>query len=188
VSRRGRRSRALATSLSVLALAAGIALAARGQESANDPLALEDLAEKRAIEAREELLIEQGRADPAPVPADPRAAAPDSPPPAFPEGIFGEREADFPPSLGYEFQNIWRQVIDGQYVTVRAGSLIDKPREGIVLVQIVDPETWAHTFERYVTPIPGPVRITAAQGVRLTLTSDSTGASVEFDVRAGTFS
>jgi hypothetical protein len=175
---------------SVLAVGSGIALAASGQELATDQpsqQALEDLVEKRAIEAREERLIEQGRASPAPVPADPLAAAPDSPPPAWPEGIFGRQEADFPPALGYEFQNIWRQVIGGQYVTVLAGSLIDNPRQGIVMVKTIDPETWGHTFQRYVTPIPGPVRITAAQGVRVTLTSDTSEAMVEFDVRSGSF-
>jgi hypothetical protein len=183
--RKGHPKRMAFLLLLSLSIALSIAVVSSGQESTeDDPTAL---AEKQAIEARELLLIEAGRLNPAPVPDNPAAAGPDGPPPEWPEGIFGKEEADFPPSLGYEFQNIWRQVIGGQYVVVLAGARIDAPTAGVVMVEVIDPKTWGHKFAVYDTPVPGPVRISAVRGTRLTLNSDASGASVTFNVISRSF-
>jgi hypothetical protein len=112
----------------------------------------------------------------------------------WPKGIFGKRQAEFPPSLGYRFKNIWRGLIHCQRVVVHAGvgtrpTAKDAYRstgEGVVLLIRRDPETGKDGFANYTTPIPGPVRIESANGPFLTLMS-AEGERALFDVASGTF-
>jgi hypothetical protein len=76
------------------------------------------------------------------------------------EGLFGRKDADFPIGLGFVFENIWRQVIDGKYVAVYAGSHVDpgafeSTSDGVVLVMGIESRTWGHEFFSIDAPIPG---------------------------------
>jgi hypothetical protein len=109
--------------------------------------------------------------------------------PAWEAGLFGHPE--FPIGLGLVFENGWRQVIDGRYVAVFAGArakpeTIEPSRVGVILVDVIEPKTWGHTFFFSVAPIPGPVRIVRVDGHRLTVVSPS-GRTAVFDVDARRF-
>lgn len=144
--------------------------------------------EKQQAIDREEELAERGRQNPARVPPNPEQAGPEVRPGPWPAGIFGKEEADFPTGSGYEFENLWRKVIHGQFVAVYAGGRSDQPTEGVVLVMTIEPGTWGHRFDAYVTPIAGHVVIVSADGLRLTLRSKSDGSEVVFDVESRAFS
>jgi hypothetical protein len=108
------------------------------------------------------------------------------PPPKWEEGLFGKAEAEFPAGLGYVFENIWRQVIDGDYVAVYVGSRtssdsMESTGEGVVLVKIIQPDTWKQDFFPVDAPIPGPLRIDSVDGHQLTVVSPS-GEEAIFDV------
>ncbi|HXF56766.1 MAG TPA: hypothetical protein VNO34_04190 [Actinomycetota bacterium] len=146
--------------------------------------------EKQAILEEEWERIELSRRAAAQVPADPKAAAPTTRP-SWSTGIFPDEAGDFP-GPEFSFTTLWRGVGEGSFWAVYAGLRVVGPPEeegkGMVLVIRIDSETWGHEFRRYVAPIPGPVRIVAADGFQLTLASDLDGSRAGFDVVTGTFS
>ena len=142
--------------------------------------------EKQALLDQEARLRALGRLNPAPVPADPGYAGPVSDP-QWESGISGRDDAEFPPGLGFRFQNVWKGIVDGKFAAVYAGSYIESPARGAVLVMLIDPDTWGHEFKRYPPPLPGPVRIASADGLRLRLVSEADGSSVVFDVSTRRF-
>jgi hypothetical protein len=108
--------------------------------------------------------------------------------PVWEEGLFGHPEF---PGPGLVFENEWRQIIDGKYVAVLAGArakpeTVEPSRVGVILVDVIEPKTWGHTFLFSEAPIPGPVRIVDVDGHRLTVTSPS-GETAIFDVDARQF-
>lgn len=112
-----------------------------------------------------------------------------NPPHPWEKGIFEDPE--FPIGLGLVLQNGWRQIIDGEYVAVFAGArakpeTIEPTRQGIILVDVIDPKSWRHTFFFVESPIPGPVKIVNVHGHRLTVASPS-GETAIFDVDARRF-
>lgn len=143
---------------------------------------------KEEIIREDETLIAIGEANPPPK-EDPQAARPTDDPEdvnVWVEGIF-QGGHDFPSGAGYDFHTVWQGTDAGMNVRVYAGALADDPSRGIVLVDIVDPGTWGHTFKGpFEAPIPGPLRIVDAKGAILTL-SGKGGTSVEFDAAALAF-
>lgn len=179
------RSRTLLV-LVASSLALGGAAVAVGQGGPT----LEDIFSNPVNEATEEEIVEEDRliielseAEPPPPKADPALARPTDDPedvPVWETGLF-EGSADFPRGPGFDFTTHWQGVHDGMNVRVYAGVLRDTP-VGIVLVDLVDPESWGHIFEGpFEAPIPGPLRIEEAEGTVLTL-SGARGGSVRFDV------
>ncbi len=178
------RSRAL-----LVLLAGAIALGGAAVATGEDGLSADDIFRNPINEATKEEIIEEDRlleeiaeANPPPK-EDPVAAAPTNDPgdmPVWEEGIF--EGSDFPRGSGYEFTTIWQGRRDGTNVRVYAGSLIRDPSVGILLVDLVDPESWGHTFKGpFEAPISGPLRIEDAEGMVLVLSGEQ-GASVRFDV------
>jgi len=99
-------------------------------------------------------------------------------------GLVGDPE--FPSGLGFVFENGWGQVIGGDYVLVLAGArskpeTIEPTRQGVILVQVIEPKAWGHAFFLVESPISGPVRIVNVHGHRLTVSSPS-GETAIFDV------
>lgn len=169
----------LAIALVVSAVVGGIvAISAQVTPTSEDDLP----PEKAALLAQEEADRQYGLQNPAPVPPNPEAAGPPFKPDPFPEGIFGEDEAEFPPGLGYEFTNIWRKAIAGKNVIVYAGGRIDPPSQAVILVMISDPRTGGKQFEVYLPSLVGPVRIETEAGQTLTLVSEPTGDRFTFDM------
>jgi hypothetical protein len=173
--------------LAAAAIATGVGLAAGSSHDQLSVRAWTALEQKQRIVARERRVIREGLRHPAPVPAHPAQAGPAPLPPPWPAGIFGPEEADFPGGSGMEFRTMWRGVVDGRYLAVYAGSRTADPTLGVVMVLTIDPKTWGHRFETHDAPIPGPVRIDAAHGLRLRITSDSDGTTAVFDVASQTF-
>ena len=193
--RRGWRSQPLGESRRAVLFAVALALAATvagaaswaafGATRGADLSELSPEAAKAAVLANEQADIDAGNADPAV--ADPNAEGPPFSPDPWPEGIFEHQDDDFPPSLGYSFENLWRGTVGGSNVAAYAGGLQEDPKRGVVLLVTIDPKTWGHTFKVYETPIPGPVRIDSADGNLLTLVSITDDSKVRFDVGSGAF-
>jgi hypothetical protein len=111
--------------------------------------------------------------------------------PRWEKGLFGRSEAEFPISLGLVFEDVWRGVSGGKYVAVYAGSRADpdtqeSTSDGLVLVTVINPKTWGHTFFPVESPISGPVRIERVRGHLLTMISPS-GEHAVFDADARRF-
>lgn len=181
------RSRTLLMLVAAGSLALGGAAVAVGQGGPT----LEDIfsnpvneATKEEIVEEDRLIIELSEAEPPAPKEDPALARPTDDPedvPVWEAGIF-EGSADFPLGPGFDFTTHWQGVYDGMNVRVYAGGLIRDPSVGIVLVDLVDPESWGHIFEGpFEAPVPGPLRIEDAEGTVLTL-SGARGGSVRFDV------
>jgi hypothetical protein len=105
------------------------------------------------------------------------------------EGSFAHPE--FPIGLGLVFKNGWSQIIDGEYVLVFAGArakpeTVEPTRQGVILVQVINPQSWGHTFFFVESPIPGPVKIVNVDGHRLTVVSPSRETAI-FDADARRF-
>jgi hypothetical protein len=118
------------------------------------------------------------------VPPNPEDAGPPYEPGPWPEGIFGEEEADFPIGLGFDFNSIWRSTLLEDRLLVYAGSRADTPAEGIILAMKYDPRTGSRAFTTLLAPVEGPVRIEAATGAVLSLSSETTGEQFLFDASA----
>lgn len=183
---RGRRAQALLVAIAGSIVIGGVAIAT-GEEGPT----LEDIfsnpvneATKEEIIEEDRLIIELSEEKPPPPKEDPALARPTDDPgdaPVWEEGIF-EGSADFPLGPGFDFTTHWQGVHDGMNVRVYAGGLIRDGSVGIVLVDLVDPETWGHIFKGpFEAPIPGPLRIEDAKGTVLML-SGAKGSSVRFDV------
>ena len=140
--------------------------------------------EKAAAIAADKAYYEEGLTNQAPVPADPASERPADVPEPFPVGIFGKDQAEFPAGLGFEFENIWKRVLDGHQVVVYAGGRVDQREQGILLIQRTDPSSGERTFEVLATPGRGPVHIESAAGDVATLARES-GARIEFNLRNG---
>ena len=114
------------------------------------------------------------------------------PPPSYspdpwPVGIQGADQADI--GVAGQFVNAWSQVVDGQYVAIYAGSDALDESVGLLTIQLIkDPRMMESTWEDYETPIPGPVKVKDAEGVRLTVVSLKDGSSTVFDFSTRTFS
>jgi hypothetical protein len=176
-------------SRTLLVLVAGsVALGGAAIAIGEEGPTLEDIFSNPVNEATKEEIIEEDRLiielSEARSPAPKDLAPPINDPgdiPVWVEGIY-EGDADWPSGSGYDFNTIWQGVHDGMNVRVYAGGLIRDPSVGIVLVDLVDPESWGHIFKRpFEAPIPGPLRIEDAKGTVLTL-SGAKGSSVRFDV------
>jgi hypothetical protein len=115
-----------------------------------------------------------------PTPSLPNAgAAPDA---QLVTGIVDVRQAPFPRST-YAIENRWQELRGGMLDQVYAGADGADPTQGVVVLQLV---AWPadQDVETQAFPTPtkeGPVRITAADGDLLTLTSES-GGRYTFDV------
>lgn len=146
-------------------------------------------ATKEGIVEEDRLIIELSEAEPPPAKDDPAFARPTDDPedvPVWETGIF-EGSADFPRGPGFEFTTHWQGVRGGMNVRVYAGGFIRDPSVGIVLVDLVDPDSWGHIFKGpFEAPIPGPLRIEDAEATVLTL-SGAKGRSVRFDVASLSF-
>jgi hypothetical protein len=83
----------------------------------------------------------------------------------------------------YKITNAWQELINGNYITVFAGSLVSNPQHGIVIVQMETPRK----TRIYLTPDQsGATKITSANGFRLVVeTADS--KTYYFDVPAQRF-
>jgi hypothetical protein len=166
----------------VLVLIAGAIAVAQNQPSPEDIFADKtNEGSKEEIIEEDETLVAIGEANPAPrgdvsVPNDDPEDVP-----VWEKGIF-EGGQDFPSGAGYDFNTIWQGTNEGLNIRVYAGSLAGDDSRGIVLVDIIDPSSWGHTFKGPLeAPIPGPLQIASAKGMILTL-SGSAGTSVHFDV------
>jgi hypothetical protein len=120
----------------------------------------------------------------APRPAKPSRPAPPAAvaDPAWPSGI--QEHTGAPPLPGSVFQstNAWFGYIGNRRVIVFAGASGSDPSTGEVVVWPLDGVP--HTFA---TPVSeGAVRVTAADGARLTLTT-ALGTALPFDVTSGQF-
>lgn len=109
-------------------------------------------------------------------------------PPTFQPG--GERELgiiEYPTNpfihTDYKITNAWQELINGDYITVYAGSLVSNPKQGIIIMQM---ETSGKT-KIYLTPdLSGATKISSANGFRLiVLTANS--RTYYFDVPAEKF-
>lgn len=147
--------------------------------------------EKLEVLARECRDVEAGLASPAPVPASPEPLPPESPPP-WPEGLFGEEEADDFPAPDLRFTSMWRKVIDGHYVEVRVGWVQDPvtgaedPSRARILYRAIDPGTMGESLEVLTPPVTGPLSILSVDGALLTLTNPS-GQVAVLDAGEGRF-
>ncbi len=100
--------------------------------------------EKQAIIDREEAMIVEGREHPA-SPSPYQWARPS--PPAFEEGLWTRAQVgELPPSAGIDYVNVWTHILDRKYVSVFAGSRPDRPSDGLLFVEEIDPITWHHNF------------------------------------------
>jgi hypothetical protein len=90
---------------------------------------------------------------------------------------------------GDDFVNQWSEEINGQRITVLAGSEYGNARQGILVVSVTSlsaPDTRLSS-ERYLTPLPfGAVYIVEANGEQLTLATRAGGRFV-FDVASRQF-
>jgi hypothetical protein len=147
--------------------------------------------EKLEALARECRDIEAGLASPAPVPASPEPLPPEAPPP-WPEGLFGEEDADDFPAPDLRFTSMWRKVIGGLYVEVRVGWVQDPvtgaedPAQARILYRAIDPGTMSGSFEVLTPPVKGPLTIRSIDGSLLTLANPA-GRTVVFDAGGGRF-
>jgi len=186
-----RRTVGLAALLSIVALGSVALTPADSDELPTIEQIFADTTNERTkeeIAAEDALLQEIGERNPAPVPVDPEDAGPDRDPADFvwEEGIFPD--AEFPIGLGYVFANRWNGTVPGWNVTVYAGSYLDDPATGVVLIQLKDPMTWGNRFAGpFEAPIAGPLRIRSYQGLVLTLEGGD-GNRIAFDVDSRRFS
>jgi len=104
-------------------------------------------------------------------------------------GKITESRATSPGLAGDDFVNQWSEEINGQRLTVLAGSEHGNAHQGILVVSITslsDPNTILNR-NRYVTPLPfGAVYIVEANGEQLTLATREGGRFV-FDVASRQF-
>lgn len=166
---------------------------ARAGDSGLSPHGREILEEKQRLHALEESTFLPPEET---VPPSPAAGPPSpEPPPKWEEGLFGrERAADFPTGMAYEFESVWTQVIDGNYVAIYTGVRVtydalgvEQPTDsGAVLVLTIEPTTWEQGFAVFDPPIEGPVKILKVTGHQLTLESAS-GETAVFDADALVF-
>ena len=109
---------------------------------------------------------------------------PEAVPPVFVEGI---KEDVSWPSSNLTLENGWSKNIAGKHITVLAGSETAEPSKGVLVIDYQEMKSpYGHEFEFLVPPIPGPLRIVSADGLLLTLASE-TGATIVFDVSLAKF-
>lgn len=173
--------------IALLAALLGLAIVGTMVMAANDrgAVAQPDFeAEKRSIEQRYE---ELKRAPRVAKPADPEAARPPaSVPEEWPTGIFEESQAPFS-SEDVRIVNHWQAKVGDHYVQVYAGSLTQQPQQGVVIVTRTSLRGAPLGAARHRTPQGiGPVRIVAADGLKLTLAAVN-GRSLTFDVATAQF-
>jgi hypothetical protein len=102
----------------------------------------------------------------------------------------GERELgiiDYPTDpfihTDYKITNAWQELINGNYITVFAGSLVSNPKQGIIIVQMETPRK----TRIYLTPDQsGATKITSANRFRLVVET-SNSKTYYFDVPAQRF-
>ena len=112
------------------------------------------------------------------------AQPPEAVPPVFVEGI---KEKVSWTSSNLTLENAWSKNIDGMHITVLAGSETAEPSKGVLVIDYQEMKSpYGHEFEFLVPPIPGPLRIVSADGLRLTLVSE-TGAKAVFDMSLAKF-
>ena len=97
-------------------------------------------------------------------------------------GIFNNTDLIWPTSK-YIFTNGWRDHANNTYLTIFAGGYRDNPQQGVIFV-IIRTDDYRQVTELtfYGSPVPaGSLRITAADGSRLTLTATNNQQFI-FDV------
>ncbi len=110
-------------------------------------------------------------------------------PPAFEEGLWTRAQVgELPPSAGIDYVNVWTHILDRKYVSVFAGSRPDRPSDGLLFVEEIDPITWHHNFQSLSTPIVGPVEIERTDGALILLASQHDAEKTVFDVASVSFS
>jgi hypothetical protein len=115
----------------------------------------------------------QGAVAQAPMPEEPR-----------PAGIFEEAPGPFS-AQEYTVANAWQDQLKGEWVQVYAGALAEDPQQGVAIVLVSTPA--GVRGSQHLTPArAGAVRITAANGARLTLET-AEGQTFTFDAEARQF-
>lgn len=88
------------------------------------------------------------------------------------------------PSTEYKITNAWQEMVDGKYVLVFAGTLVNDPEQGVVIVLLESPRQ----YRQYSTPTKsGAISITDAKGLRLIIRSSDNNRVYYFDVPAQKF-
>lgn len=93
---------------------------------------------------------------------------------AWPSGIIQSGQVPFPGDV-YNITNQWQEVVNGKHLSVYAGSEGQNASQGLLLVTTLSLELHTSTGPGvYLAPSPiGALRITAANGQHLTLTSST---------------
>lgn len=99
----------------------------------------------------------------------------------YEEGIYGKDEAGEGPPSDYEYENLWRGVVNEENVAVFAGFEVAKPEHGVIMLQIGDPYTGLHEDKIIDAPIPGPLFVLEAKNPDVVVQSKTTGETAVFD-------
>jgi hypothetical protein len=103
--------------------------------------------------------------------------------PPLPLGIFKAVDSQI---KGFIFETVWRDLVDGNYLTVWTGATIGDPTRGVILVWIMRPDRGVLPGGYYEAPLnSGTLTIVGANGHLLSLSSENAGAFV-FDADART--
>ncbi|MEX1262365.1 MAG: hypothetical protein WEE66_00295, partial [Actinomycetota bacterium] len=105
---------------------------------------------------------------------------------AWPEGIYKGGE-EFP-STEYSFNTIWQGSTADSNLRVYAGAMASDLKQGIVLVDVVDPTSFEHSFKGPIVAVgsPGPLQIVGAKGMLIYLEA-ADGSTITFDVESVSF-
>jgi hypothetical protein len=129
---------------------------------------------------------EAARRQPQP-PKNPNAVRAPAANDAWPSGIINDGGPAPLPAELFVTHNMWQDVIDGQHVSVYAGSERADPSQGMLVVFITSLDLQSHRSETYRTPAKrGALRVVGTDGLRLKLSAAS-GGTVVFDVATRQF-
>lgn len=143
------------------------------------------LSAKQALVNRIHQLRSDGARAPQPA-ENPLYVPPATTPEPWQSGIIQSGQATFPRGM-YTINNRWQDVVGGQHLQVFAGADGTNPAQGIVIVQTVSLDLQTINDMVYKAPTQnGALRVVAANGTRLTLTTTN-GQSVVFDAVARNF-
>jgi hypothetical protein len=116
-------------------------------------------------------------------PASGRASAP------YRQGIIETGQAPLPSSI-YLIRNRWQMLgPDGNHTVVYAGGYTSEPNRGVIVVHVSSPSFAALESTTYEAPgSPGSLRITGAEGMRLTLAGSAGEPALTFNIATRQFS
>ncbi len=143
-------------------------------------------ANRAAMRQQRQQSKEAARLRPQP-PKNPSAALAPASNEAWPSGIINDGgPAPLPADL-FVTHNMWQDVVNGEHVTVYAGSERADPSQGMLVILVTSLDLQSHRSETYRTPAKqGALRVVGTDGLRLTL-SAAGGITIVFDLTARQF-